>query len=69
MNNVSETPEVRVKFKEVLRRQGRTLTWLAKETGVSYPVATHYAQGRRRPSEAWLEKVSELLGEDVSEPE
>lgn len=65
MEIVSETREVQPKWKEVLRRQGRTLTWLARETGITYPVATHYAIGRTKPSEEWLEKVSELLGEDV----
>lgn len=65
MKSVSETPEVRAKWFQVLQAQGRKLTWLAKETNVSYPVATHYAQGRTEPPPEWLEKVSQLLGVDV----
>ena len=65
MKSIPETPEVRARWFHVLRAQGRKLTWLAKETNVSYPVATHYAQRRTEPPPEWLDKVSELLGEDV----
>lgn len=65
MESIQAAPKVQPKFREILYRQGRTLTWLGQATGVSYPVVTAYAQGRSKPPEAWLDKVSELLGEDV----
>jgi len=65
MDTVVETTEVRRKWKEVLREQGRTLTWLSIATRTSYPLVANYSVGRREPKQEWLDKVSELLGEKV----
>jgi len=65
MDTVAETTEVRRKWKEVLREQGRTLTWLSIETRTGYPLVANYSVGRREPKQEWLDKVSELLGEKV----
>ena len=65
MDTVDERHEVRPRWKEILYRQGRTLTWLAKETDRSYPVVAQWSIGARKPPDSWLDKVSELLGEDV----
>lgn len=63
MNSADATPEVRRHWRQMLREQGRTLTWLAQETGKSYPVIQTYANGRTPPPLEWLERVYELLGE------
>ena len=38
------------------------MTWLAHETGKTYPVIQTYANGRTTPPQDWLERVYELLG-------
>lgn len=65
MNSIDETPDVRRDWLTILREQGRTMTWLAKETGKSYPVIQTYANGRTTPPQEWLEQVYALLGETV----
>jgi hypothetical protein len=65
MDTVAETTEVRRKWKEVLREQGRTLTWLSIATRTGYPLVANYSVGRREPKQEWLDKVSEVLGEKV----
>jgi len=63
MQSIDETPEVRREWRTILREQGRTLTWLAQETGKTYPQVTSYAQGTAKVPEEWLERVYELLAE------
>lgn len=41
------------------------MTWLAQETGKTYPVVQTYANGRTNPPREWLDRVAELLGEPV----
>lgn len=65
MESIQAPRKVQPKWRDILYSQGRTLTWLGQATGISYPVVTAYAQGRSKPPEAWLDKVSDLLGEDV----
>lgn len=65
MKSVDETPEVLPRWKTILRQQGRTMTWLAEQTGKTYPVIQTYANGRTSPPPEWLERVAELLGEPV----
>lgn len=45
-----------------VQRQGRSLRWLALQTGVKPSTVYAYSIGRRRPTEAWLEKAAEILG-------
>lgn len=65
METVARTSEVRRHWKEVLQEQGRSLSWLSIATKTGYPTVANYSTARREPPKAWLEKVSELLGEDV----
>jgi hypothetical protein len=50
-------------WRPILREQGRTLTWLAQQTGKTYPQVTSYAQGTAKAPAEWLEQVYALLGE------
>lgn len=43
------------------KRQGITLESLAERTGVSHRAILAYAQGSRRPSDAWVERVVMVL--------
>ena len=66
MKSVDETPEVKPTWREILRAQGRNLSWLAQVTGKSYPQVTAYAQGRAKIPPEWLRQVMELLGEEAA---
>ena len=41
------------------------MTWLAQQTGKSYPQVVNWSLGRAAAPREWLEKVGELLGEPV----
>lgn len=62
MNPIDRTPEPGRDWRQILREQGRTLTWLAQETGKTYPQVTSYAQGTAKVPADWLERVHQLLG-------
>ena len=49
-------------WRQALRQQGRSLAWLADQTGISRATVYAYSRGARRPSDAWLAKVAALLG-------
>jgi hypothetical protein len=65
MDTTVETAEVRLHWREVLKEQGRTMTWLSLKTETSYPMLKSYAAGITKPPQAWLDKVSVLLGVPV----
>ena len=65
MNTASETPEVGTPFREVMREQGRKISWLARQTGKAERTVWGYAYGNARAPQEWLDKVSELLGVKV----
>lgn len=46
---------------EVVRRSGIRLEVLAVETGKSYAAVYRYSTGSRRPSDAWISRVAEIL--------
>lgn len=62
MDTTPETQEVRPLWREVMREQGRKLPWLARKTGKSESTIDAYAYGKIKPSDEWLERVSDLLG-------
>jgi len=62
MDSISETTEVLPSWRDVLKDQGRTMTWLASRSGKSHATVQAYAYGKLKAPEAWLAKVSELLG-------
>lgn len=66
MNSIDETPEVDSDWRSKMREQGRTLTWLARETGKTYPQVTAYAQGKAKVPDEWLARVHELLGGEAT---
>lgn len=66
MKSIAETPDTQPNWREILRSQGRNLSWLAQVTGKSYPQVTAYAQGRVKVPPEWLRQVMELLGEDAA---
>lgn len=63
MKSITEMPDVQPNWREILRSQGRNLSWLAQVTGKSYPQVTAYAQGRVKVPPEWLREVMELLGD------
>lgn len=66
MNSVPETPEAGKSLKAILREQGRSMTWLAQETGATYPQVVAYLKGVTRPPSEWVERARALLGEGRS---
>ena len=64
MDSIPETPELPT-WREVLKDQGRTMTWLASRTGKAHATVQAYAYGKLKAPEPWLAKVSELLGVTV----
>ena len=53
-------------WRTVLYAQGRTLRWLALQTGTKPRTVYAYSQGTVQVSDAWLAKVSAVLGEEVT---
>lgn len=64
MKSTDETAEVQLDWRAILREQGRTMTWLAQETGKTYPQVVSYSNGTAKTPPAWLDEVYRLLGED-----
>lgn len=53
-------------WRTVLQAQGRTIRWLAIQTGRSPRTVYCYSNGQRTPSAEWLALASEVLGVDVT---
>lgn len=53
-------------WRTVLQAQGRTLRWLAIQTGRSPRTVYCYSNGQRTPSPEWLALASQALGVDVT---
>lgn len=56
----------RDQLRNILREQGRTLTWLARLTGVSRATVYAYMRGARRPSVEWIDRAAAALGVPAS---
>lgn len=65
MQSTDETPEVHRDWRTILREQGRNMSWLAAQTGKTYPQVASYAYGTAKVPAEWLEQVYALLGEPV----
>lgn len=50
----------------VLHEQGRTLRWLAIQTGKTPRTVYAYSQGQLVPTREWLEAAGRVLGKDVA---
>jgi hypothetical protein len=48
-----------------LRRQDRSIPWLARRTDRSQQMVYHYAHGKRPVPAKWLEMAAIVLGKDV----
>lgn len=53
-------------WRTVLREQGRTMRWLAIQTGKAPRTVYAYASGQLVPTPAWLEAASRVLGQEVA---
>ena len=65
LNPAIESTDGLPSWRDVLKEQGRTMTWLAARSGKSPSTVQAYAYGKLKAPEPWLQKVSELLGEPV----
>lgn len=68
--DLHRTPEqprsaTRPSWRDLTFAQGRTLSWLAGQTGKSTRTIYAYSRGVLKPSEEWLTTVGQLLGEEV----
>jgi hypothetical protein len=61
-----DTPTTRTAWRTVLREQGRTLRWLAIQTGKSPRTVYAYSRGDLVPTPEWIEAASRVLGQDVA---
>lgn len=55
------------RIKEVLKKQGRTQTWLAEQLVKSYVVVTNYCNNHNQPSIEVLVEIAKILDVDVRE--
>lgn len=53
------------RIKVVLKKQGRTQTWLAEQIGKSYVVVTNYCNNNSQPSIQVLTEISKILDVDI----
>ena len=53
------------RIKEVLKKQGRTQTWLSEKIEKSYVIVTNYCNNNAQPSIEVLRKIANILDVDV----
>jgi predicted transcriptional regulator len=61
-----DTPTERPDWRTLLREQGRTMRWLADNTGKSRRTVYAYSRGDLVPPAPWIVDVSRLLGREVA---
>lgn len=61
-----DTPTEHNDWRTVLTAQGRSLRWLADQTGKSRRTVYAYSRGDLTPPADWLRRVAQLLGEDLA---
>ena len=61
-----DTPTEQNDWRTVLRAQGRTLRWLAIQTGKSPRTVYAYSRGDLVPPAEWLAAASRVLGEELA---
>ena len=62
MNTPTPLPD----WRTVLREQGRTLRWLAIQTGKSPRTVYAYSRGDLVPPPEWMAAASRVLGEELA---
>ena len=60
-----DTSTARTDWHTALREQGRTLRWLAIQTGKSPRTVYAYSRGDLVPPLEWIAAVSRVLGQEV----
>ena len=55
------------RIKKILKKQGRTQTWLAETIGKSYVAVTNYCNNNSQPSIQVLFDIAKVLDVDVRE--
>ena len=63
---MTHNPPTTTDWRTVLLAQGRTLRWLAIQTGTKPRTVYAYSQGTRTPRPEWLEAVARVLGTEVA---
>ena len=53
-------------WRTVLKAQGRTIAWLADQTGKPRRTVYGYSRGQLPPTPEWLAKASTVLGVEVT---
>lgn len=61
-----ETASTLTDWRTVLRQQGRTMRWLAIQTGKAPRTVYAYSRGDLVPPAEWIAAVSRVLGEEVA---
>jgi hypothetical protein len=61
-----DTPTTRTAWRTVLGEQGRTLRWLAIQTGKAPRTVYAYSRGDLVPTAEWLAAASRVLGQEVA---
>ena len=61
-----DTPTARNDWRTVLREQGRTMRWLADQTGKSPRTVYAYSRGDLVPTREWIADASRVLGQEVA---
>jgi transcriptional regulator with XRE-family HTH domain len=54
-------------LRETIDRQGRKVTWVAEQVGVSYALVSMIADGKRSASEDVAEAIAATLGHQVDD--
>jgi predicted transcriptional regulator len=61
-----DNPTARNDWRTVLKEQGRTIAWLADQTGKSRRTVYGYSRGQLPPTPQWLAAASRVLGVEVT---
>lgn len=61
-HRMTSVPDLRDTWRIELRKQGRTLAWLARTTETPASTVYAYSIGRRSAPDSWLQKVAIALG-------
>lgn len=61
-----DTPTAQSAWRAVLKEQGRTIRWLAIQTGRPVRTVYAYSRGELVPTREWLAAASAVLGQEVA---
>lgn len=58
---------MKLRVKEVLKKNGKTTVWMANELGIAQPSASNIVNNKVSPSLETLEKIASILDVSISE--